>query len=286
MLKRWYRISLKIPLSYQDLIVGQLASNGLEGFLQEEDFLHCFVPVERWKARQRRDFNQTLKRFRKEFPRIPLNHTTAVLLDRNWNRTWEKSAGIVDATPRIVIKPSWKKLRKKDRGKMILRIDPKMSFGTGHHETTRLTLLLLEQHLRPKTTLLDFGCGTGVLAIAGAKLGASRVTALDMDPWSVDNARENVRNNRVGKHVSVIHGSAEKISSKRFDFIAANIDLPTITKYLPALLKSLNHGGLMVLAGLLISDLKSILPLLQKSNLIPFELVEEGEWVAFALSKV
>ena len=286
MLRRWYRISLKIPLPYQDLIVGQLALNGLEGFLQEESHLHCFVPVDRWKTKQRRDFAQTLSRFRREFPTISLDQTTAVLLDRNWNKTWEKSAGIVEATPRIVIKPSWKKLRKKDRGKLVIQIDPKMSFGTGHHETTRLTLLLLEQYLRPKTTLLDFGCGTGVLAIAGAKLGASRVMALDTDPWSIDNARENVAINRVGATVKVLRGSAEKVLRKRFDFIAANIDLPTITKYLPALVRCLNYEGIMVLAGLLISDLKSILPLLQKRNLVPFELVEEGEWTALALSRV
>lgn len=163
---------------------------------------------------------------------------------------WERQAGIVEATDRIIIKPSWKKLRKGDRGRIVLHIDPKMSFGTCHHETTRLCLFLLQEYVKRSGHVLDFGCGTGALAIAAVKLGARSALAVDNDLWAIRNARENVRKNRV----RVASRELFRLPDREFDLIVANIDLPTITNTLPLLVKKLRLEGVLILSGLLTSD--------------------------------
>jgi ribosomal protein L11 methyltransferase len=148
--RKWCQISVRIDEPYQDLLVGQLALLGISGFVQEEKFLICTLPAHKWTSMIRVKFRTTLDRFKFEFPVVDLSYTIKSIHEENWNKTWEKQTGIVKATSHIIIKPSWKKLPKQFRDKMVLHVDPKMSFGTGHHETTRLSLSLLERSLLPK----------------------------------------------------------------------------------------------------------------------------------------
>jgi ribosomal protein L11 methyltransferase len=157
-----------------------------------------------------------------------------------------------------------------------------MSFGTGHHETTRLSLVLLERYLQKNAKILDFGCGTGVLAIASAKLGAYSAIAIDNDAWALSNALENVKKNR---KVRVLLGSAYKIPNRAFDLIIANIDVPTITKFLPILSKKLKKGNTLILSGILTIDYESLIPLFSKKRLSVVEFITENEWLAVALTK-
>jgi ribosomal protein L11 methyltransferase len=203
--------------------------------------------------------------------------------EKNWNAAWERTVGIVEATDRIIIKPSWKRLRTKDRTKIVLHIDPKMSFGTGHHETTRLCLALLERHLRAGNSVLDVGTGTGILAIAARKLGARRVLAIDTDDWSVSNAQENVIKNGVAPQVTVRKSALNTIHAQRFDLVLANIDFPTISRSLTKLTSFLSRNGILILSGLLVSDLEQLLDLLKRQSAIPIELIAENEWAALAL---
>ncbi|MBN1398843.1 MAG: 50S ribosomal protein L11 methyltransferase, partial [Bacteroidetes bacterium] len=141
---KWIKITIGIKESLQDLLVGQLTLIGFNGFVQEENFLNCFMAEKKWTASVKSELQSVLKRFRSEFPSVDSSYGTEIVKEENWNKTWEEQTGIVEATSKIVIKPSWKKLQKKHKNKIILHVDPKMSFGTGHHETTRLSLKLLE----------------------------------------------------------------------------------------------------------------------------------------------
>ncbi|MEX0736866.1 MAG: 50S ribosomal protein L11 methyltransferase [Bacteroidota bacterium] len=284
--KRWIQVRLSIPLSHQDLIVGQLSLVGFEGFVQEDASLDCFVPKAKWNARFLSGLRETLLRFQREFPNIETRFHQRVVKNQNWNARWERSIGIVEASSRIIIKPSWKKLRAKDKGKIVLTIDPKMSFGTGHHESTRLCLSLLEEHVRPDMRVLDFGSGTGVLSLAAVKLGARSAVAIDIDEWALENARENVKKNRVEKKVAVHQGGLERIPKNRFDLIVANIDLPTLTSTLRRLLLSLKPDGAMILSGLLTADLSSFMDVLSHRGAVPLEIISENEWAALVLVKV
>ncbi len=283
--KQWTEITVDLGPSHQDLLIGQLAAIGLQGFLQEENSLSCYLPRKSWTASARHSFANTIKNFKNEFPDADCSWKTSVMNHRNWNAQWEKSVGIVEATDRIIIKPSWKKVRRRDKGKIVLQIDPKMAFGTGHHETTRLCLLLLEEHLQRDASVLDFGTGTGVLAIAAVKLGARSAFGIDNDPLAIENASENVRKNRVANVVKLKHGDAASIPTKKFDLITANIDLPTISTSLKGLLPHLKAGGTLIVSGLLLTDLAKFMDLISHQGIVPLEIISENEWASVCLTK-
>ena len=160
-----------------------------------------------------------------------------------------------------------------------------MAFGTGHHETTRLSLVLLEGHVCSGAHVLDFGSGTGILAIAAVKLGAASALAIDNDPWAVENAQENISRNRVPRKVKAVEGDVRKLPKRSFDLIVANIDLPTITKNLAALIRKLRPQGTLIVSGLLTTDLTNFLNLISHRGAVPLEMLNENEWVAVALVK-
>jgi len=284
--RTWIQARLFIPASHQDLLIGQLASIGFEGFLQEEQVLDCFVPKHLWNGEIKKQLNDLLLRFRREFPIVRTKVHLRVMKEQNWNAAWEKSVGVVEVTDRIIIKPSWTKQRKKDRKKIVLTIDPKMSFGTGHHESTRLALLALQDHLHPGSRVLDFGCGTGILALAAVKLGASAAVGVDNDSWAVQNARENVRLNHATKQVKIVEGGVSAIPPRSFDLIIANIDLPTISAHLTRLLTSLRFDRKLILSGLLTADLSTLMDQLTHKNALPVEVLTENEWSALVLTKL
>jgi ribosomal protein L11 methyltransferase len=283
--RAWIEVSFEVPAAYQDLLVGQLATFGFQGFLQEEDLLLCYLPSGSWKNDLKVKLRACLRNFKMEFGRLDLSWRTKTIGEKNWNETWEKSVNIVEVTPRIIIKPSWKKLRQRDRGKMVLHIDPKMAFGTGHHETTRLALTLIEDHLRPGDKVLDVGCGTGILAVAAVKLGAHSALAIDNDPAAVENAVENIRRNKVSRRVKALRGDATRLPKRTFDMIAANIDLATITNVLKHVIKRLDPQGRLIVSGLLVSDLSTFMDLITHQGILPLEMISENEWVAIALTR-
>ncbi|HEY5614394.1 MAG TPA: 50S ribosomal protein L11 methyltransferase [Bacteroidota bacterium] len=283
--RTWKQVVLSIPEHYQELLIGSLASLGFEGFLQENANLTGFIALRTWTKTTEASLQQLLSRFKKEFPQIEARYILRNVREQNWNAAWERSIGVVEVTDRIVIKPSWKKIPVSDKGKIVLHIDPKMSFGTGHHETTRLSLVLLERYCAPDMRVLDFGTGTGVLAIASVKLGAYRALGIDNDDWSIENAKENVKNNRAGSKVRIVKGDTRSIPKSKFDLVIANVDYPTISAHLSKLLAPLPHGGILILSGLLTQDLNPLLDLLKRRSAVPVEVLNENEWVALALVK-
>jgi ribosomal protein L11 methyltransferase len=278
--RRWIRAEFQLNEPYQDLIVGQLASLGFDGFFQEGTTLHAFIPFEAWTMEFKAGLQLALDAFHSSFPECPATYAVTTVSQENWNKRWEQSAGIVEATERILIKPSWKTLRKKDRGKIVLHIDPKMAFGTGHHETTRLSLRLLEGYVRKGMTVLDFGCGTGVLAIAAIKLGAVRSDGVDFDEWAIVNAKENVHRNRCDAKIRIRRGGIEAVPRKRYDLIVSNTDVPTLSANLPKLLGALKPGGPLLVSGLMTTDLESFFATASALSLEPSDILSENEWAA------
>ncbi|MCX7983284.1 MAG: 50S ribosomal protein L11 methyltransferase [Bacteroidetes bacterium] len=284
--RKWYQFSLHIPSVYHDALIGFLASEGFTGFEQKESLLECFIPARKPKEKLLKTVTSILLKFQNEFPDATWKLTSKSIIEKNWNKIWEKNTGIVNATNTIVIKPHWAKLPKNDAKKLVIHIDPKMAFGTGHHETTRLSLLLLEKHLQKGASVLDFGCGTGILAIASIKLGAKSAVAIDNDQWAVSNAKENIHKNKVEHKVHVIQGSISKVPVRKFSLILANIDVPTIKKCLPALSRRMKIGGIAIVSGILVSDGDNLLPFFTQYRLHPIDMVYENEWIALALMKL
>jgi ribosomal protein L11 methyltransferase len=282
----WFQIAIQVDEQHQDLLVGLLALLGFTGFVQERTTLNGIIPKHKWNKTLQGKLNTVLAKFKTEFPLFNASYSTSLLREENWNRKWEKQTGIVEATRRIIIKPSWTKLPERHRRKLVLHIDPKMSFGTGHHETTRLSLGLIERLLESDINVLDFGTGTGVLGIACIKLGAKSVIAIDIDEWSIDNAKENVKRNGVGKKMKVRQGSISMVPRRTFDLVVANIDFRTISRFITALASRTRKQGIMILSGILTSDLSVLLKLFSQNRLVPIDLVSENEWTSVALRRM
>ena len=171
-------------------LIGLLSQLGFEGFWEDEGTLRGYISGHRWRPDLQEEIEKLLLLVMRPGSMTRPGLTVRTIEDRNWNEEWERTIRPIRVSDRIVIRPTWQEYRAAP-GEIVLIIDPKMSFGTGYHETTRLTLRLMETHLRPGATVLDVGTGTGILAVAAIRLGASHAVATDIDEWSAENAREN-----------------------------------------------------------------------------------------------
>jgi ribosomal protein L11 methyltransferase len=203
---------------------------------------------------------------------------SASIENKNWNEEWEKGIEVQRISERIVIKPSFRQYKEMS-GEIVITIDPKMSFGTGEHETTRLMLRLLEKYLMKDSTLLDAGTGTGILAIAASKLGAREIVALDNDEWSIQNSKENIQLNNVN-NVRLMLGELENLKDFQFDMIVANINKNILIDIKDETYRLAADGGSIIFSGFLRNDVVEIRKEYEKFG---FEVLDEmnlNEWSA------
>jgi ribosomal protein L11 methyltransferase len=202
----------------------------------------------------------------------------------NWNEEWEKKIQPIQVTDKIIITPSFHKIEDAP-DKMIIIIDPKMSFGTGEHETTKLVLQLLEEIYSNHKKVLDIGSGTAVLAIATAKMGAEKVIAVDNDEWCSENGTENVGANNVDDKVQVLMGEISSVSDNNFDLILANINRNILVEIADDINKRLAKKGDLILSGLLDVDENDIKKTYTKKGFRFIQLKRMNEWIALHFKK-
>ncbi len=201
-----------------------------------------------------------------------------VLDERSWAEAWKAGLGPMHIGRRLVVVPSWQRYRAR-RGEVCLRIDPGMAFGTGLHQTTRLCLTALEEFLRPGARVLDLGTGSGILAIAAARLGSSWVLALDTDPVAVAAAVRNVRRNHVEDRVQVREGTLEP-GMGPFAIILANLLAHTLVALAGRLADALMLGGYLIGSGILREQGKMVETAWRGAGLEVVERSSEDEWLA------
>lgn len=231
------------------------------------------------------------------------------LQEEDWANAWKAHYPIRRIGQRLVIVPSWLEYTPQAND-VVLHLDPGMAFGTGLHPTTRLCLELLETYAQPGQRVLDLGCGSGILAIAAAKLGAAAVLALDNDPIAVQATRDNVTRNAVDALVTTVEGSLgpgaglghwlgddwavqqrQALASTgpvtyepeaAFDLILANILAHVHVLLAPHLARALAPGGLLLTSGIIAEREAEVLAAFDRVGLMPVERRQEGEWVALA----
>ena len=202
-----------------------------------------------------------------------------LLEEKNWNEEWEKNINVIEVSDKIVIKPTFREYERKE-GQIVLTIDPKMSFGTGEHQTTKLVLMMLEKYVKNGMNVLDVGSGTGILAIAAVKLGAESAIAVDNDEWCFDNAKENCLQNNVTDKIEVKLGEIKDITEKQFNLVLANIQKNILLDIADQIKGKTAVGGIVILSGLLFSDEEDILNAYGKLNYRFLEKAQLDEWIA------
>ncbi len=208
------------------------------------------------------------------------------LAETDWENAWKRHFFVRHVGQRLVIVPSWREYRARP-DEVVLDLDPGMAFGTGIHPTTRLCLALLERHVKPGTRVLDLGTGSGILAIAAAKLGAGSVRALDIDAVAARVASENATRNDVTGAVRVEHGDLSLVEAdEAFELILANINLRVIGATLPGLAGHLAVDGVAVCSGVLREQEAALRAAVASAGLRVRERRREGDWLAIVLARV
>ena len=218
----------------------------------------------------------------------PGNISISNFSNLDWNSEWEKTIEPVYIANRIVIYPSWKKEQlQKQKFSIAIEIDPKMSFGTGHNETTQLILEQMCSFLdKDDKYILDFGCGTGILAIAAVKLGAEnksdvKAIAIDIDDDSIDNAGEYSELNGTQNSVTFYKSDIKEINETGFDAVLANITGNIIIPNLEIIYEKLKSNGKLFITGILKEETEMMINALTENNFLMKELKQKAEWSAF-----
>ncbi len=198
--------------------------------------------------------------------------------EEDWAEAW-KQYFKPEKVGKIVIKPSWEEYSPVS-GEIIIELDPGMAFGTGTHPTTRICLKLLQEIITPQTEMLDVGTGSGILALAGAKLGAKKIFATDIDPVAVKVALENIKRNRMERLIEVYESDLlERPQDFKFNLVVANIIANAIIEITPQLVKVLAPGGMFLASGIIEERFPEVLECLTKQGLVMTKHISEDGWV-------
>jgi len=279
-------ISLKFYTSVEqlDALEGFFLTNCSLAGVQENDdgSITFFLPISEWIP----SFENSLIEFCNRYDEIE-SLGSEKIEDRDWNAEWEASIGVQWITADLVISPSWRQDEAENLSpKYLIIIDPKMSFGTGHHETTRLCLRAIESLDMTGKKVLDIGTGTGVLAIYALQRGAISAIGVDTDSWSVDNSIANRSLNNIPEsRLEIRKGTIEETinANEKFDVILANIHRNILIEMASQIKSHLTLNGMLILAGILIYDSEEVRTAYEA---IDFNLVREtneNEWSCLTL---
>jgi ribosomal protein L11 methyltransferase len=203
--------------------------------------------------------------------------------EKDWAHAWKEYFNVTRITDKIVVKPEWKEYTAA-QGEVIIHIDPGMAFGTGTHPTTSMCLILLEDYVQPDTSLLDVGCGSGILMIGAAKLGAGTMTGLDVDPMAVDITRKNLEKNGITfDNITLVAATLDKTPEIQYDLLCANIIAQVITAIMPDIAARLAPDGNAILSGIIEERLPDIYAAMEDQNLECVKKINQDEWVALVV---
>lgn len=199
--------------------------------------------------------------------------------ESDWANEWKKYYKPTKVGKQIVIKPSWEEYEKQD-GDLVIELDPGMAFGTGTHETTSMCIRELENYVDDTKEVFDIGCGSGILAIAAAKLGAKHVVAGDLDEVAVKVSKENCKINNVSDIVTVKHGSLFEVVDSKADVIVANIIADIIKLLAKDVAEFLNEDGIFISSGIILAKIDEVCEALEANGFEIVKVERLGEWSA------
>ncbi len=275
-----FYIELSVPLRPEDgeergeIITAWLSDLPFDTFAEEDGALKAYAPAEEWEG-----IAEEVGALMRE---LGIEGWTIRQIEReDWNSTWEADFEPIEIDSLCTVRAPHHPAPAEG---LDLVITPKMSFGTGHHVTTRLMIRHLFDLAPLSGRVLDVGCGTGVLAIAAIKLGAASAVGVDVDEWAVESSRDNAAMNGVADRMELLTGTVVA-SEGLFDLIVANIHLNILLHDLPDYLARLAEGGALVMSGLLSSDREALCEAAEAQGLRLLTCHEADGWVALAFAR-
>jgi len=270
-----YKFSVYPKEPWTEILIAELAESAFESFEETLDDLNAYVKAEL-------DDEDFVKETLKNLTEADITYLKYDIEPQNWNAIWESNFKPILVDDQCYIRAEFHDPKPDIRYEIV--IQPKMSFGTGHHQTTKMMIQYeLETDFDGKS-VLDMGCGTSILGILAMKKGAAKVEAIDIDDWAVENSIENAKRN--GVQIDVKMGDVSLLKNKKFDIILANINKNILMADIPEYVKSLNFaGGELILSGLMEFDYEDIKMKCEESGL-KFESSKQiNEWIAMKFVK-
>ncbi|GAA3599592.1 50S ribosomal protein L11 methyltransferase [Flavivirga amylovorans] len=253
-----------------EILIAELGYSGFESFVETETGVTAYIQKEEWNESILEDV-QILNS--EEFE---ISFTFNDIEQTNWNKEWEKNFNPIIVDDMCSVRAPF---HDKPNTKFDIIIEPKMSFGTGHHETTHMMIQHILNNDMTNKSVLDMGCGTGVLAILAEMKGAKPIDAVDYDNWCYLNSIENVERNNC-KHITVIEGDASVLKNKKYDIIIANINRNILLQDMETYASCLNKNGTLFLSGFYNDDIPMIIDECEKHLLKFEEKSERNNWVS------
>ncbi|HLV70809.1 MAG TPA: 50S ribosomal protein L11 methyltransferase [Xanthomarina sp.] len=264
----YFKVSPLQPAT--EILIAELGYAGFESFVETEEGVTAYIQKDDWHDAILEDI-QILNS--KEFE---INYSFEEIEQVNWNQEWEKNFNPIVVENECSVRAPF---HDKPDTEYDIVIEPKMSFGTGHHETTHMMIQHILKNDFEGKSVLDMGCGTGVLAILAEMKGAKPIDAIDYDNWCYLNSLENVNRNNC-KHITVLEGDASLLKERSYDVIIANINRNILLNDMEAYAKSLNTSGTLFLSGFYVDDIPVIEQACNKYHLNLVETIEKNQWVA------
>jgi len=270
-------LQLRLSPNFTDILTAELAEIGFESFVETDEGVNAYMTE--------LDFDEEAVRkvIAKYADQTAIAYEVSSLEKRNWNAEWERDYEPIEVADQIQVRASFHVLDARFRYDIV--INPKMSFGTGHHETTAM---MLEQQLSldfAQKKVLDVGSGTGILAVLAAKMGARAVLAFDIEEWAVENARENADLNDCPQ-IDVFQGTIDDVyPNSHFDIILANINRNVLLAEIPTYTSFLSEKGYLIVSGFYEHDAPDIQQKALEAGLSPTKNMTNRDWASLAFQK-
>jgi len=269
-----FNFKIKPLQPWNEILMAELIEIGFDSFTEEHDGILGYIQKDLFKEEELKDI------YLLQNEEVEISYTYEEMPNINWNEEWEKNFSPINVEDKVLIRAEF---HDSDPNMHEIVIQPKMSFGTGHHPTTHLMIQqMLDMDLENKK-VLDMGCGTSVLAIFAKQKGAGRTVAIDIDEWSVENSKENAARNNVELDIEL--GTADNLGKEKFEIILANINRNILISDIPTYVSVLEDGGKLLLSGLCFFDVDDILEVCTEQNLKLEKKIQREEWVSLLLSK-
>lgn len=272
----YLEIQLICDESYRDIIIAELGVAGFESFWETEDGLNAYISKSEYDE-------ELLKAVLTKYQSLTsISFEAQDLKEKNWNEEWEKNYDPIIVDDKIFVGASFHQATRHFSYQIL--INPRMSFGTGHHETTYLMLSYQLEIAQNQKKVLDLGCGTGILAIMAAKCGATKIVAVDNNDWAIENCKDNIVQNQAS--IELLHGTIEEVPAQKFDIVLANINRNVLLEESPKYLEYLADHGTLIMSGFYNHDIGEITKVIEPKGWKVESQKERNQWCALKFVKI